>query len=404
MRIVNKKIIAIFTGNRAEYGLQYSIIDAIRKHKKLSYKLIVSGAHLEKKFGYTIKQIKKDGFKISSLIKLKNRKLKTKAYTPLIISDAIQKITLALNKIKPDIMLVNADRFETFAATIASSQMYIPTFHIEGGDITFGGTLDDNVRHAITKLSNIHFVTNKQSKENLINLGEENWRIFNFGLPSNDLINKKKLAETYELENYFNFKFTKYTILFTYHPVFGGLKQIKKECKILTRVLNKLLTNKDYSIIATYPNNDYGSGIIIENLISLSKKHNKNFRLIKSLGNYYFHSILNLSSKKKIVLMGNSSSGIKESVAFKCPTINIGSRQNGRLKPNNVLNTQCNYKEIMSKINYALYNELFLETCKKCKNPYYVKDSGKKIANLISKTKINKKLIIKRQNFLKYGV
>ena len=102
--------------------------------------------------------------------------------------------------------------------------------------------------------------------------------------------------------------------------------------------------------------------------------------------------------------MGNSSSGIKESVAFKCPTINIGSRQNGRLKPNNVLNTQCDYKEIMSKINYALNNELFLERCKKCKNPYYVKDSGKKIANLISKTKINKKLIIKRQNFINYGV
>lgn len=399
-----KKTVAIFTGNRAEYGLQLSIINSIQKHKQLKYKLIVSGAHLEKKFGNTMKQIKKDGFKISSLIKLKNRNIKTKAYTPLIISDAIQKITLVLSKIKPDIMLVNADRFETFAATIASSQMHIPTYHVEGGDITYGGTLDDNVRHAITKLSNIHFVTNKQSKENLINLGEENWRIFNFGLPSNDLINKKKLAKKYELENYLNFKFNKYTILFTYHPVFGGLNQIKKECKILTRVLSKLLTNKDYSIIATYPNNDYGSGIIIENLISLSKKYNKNFRLIKSLGNYYFHSILNLNSKKKIILLGNSSSGIKESVAFKCPTINIGSRQNGRLKPNNVLNTQCNYKEIMSKINHALYNELFLETCKKCKNPYYVKDSGKKIANLISKTKINKKLIIKRQNFIKYGV
>ena len=106
-----------------------------------------------------------------------------------------------LNKIKPDIMLVNADRFETFAATIASSQMHIPTYHVEGGDITLGGTLDDNVRHAITKLSNIHFVTNKQSKENLINLGEENWRIFNIGLPSNDLINKKKLANKNELRS-----------------------------------------------------------------------------------------------------------------------------------------------------------------------------------------------------------
>ena len=293
---MNKKKIAIFTGNRAEYGLQHSIIDSIKKHKKLNYKLIVSGAHLEKKFGNTVKQIKKDGFKISSLIKLKSIKLKTKAFTPLTISDAIQKIALVLNKIKPDIMLVNADRFETFAATIASSQMHIPTYHVEGGDITLGGTLDDNVRHAITKLSNIHFVTNKQSKENLINLGEENWRIFNIGLPSNDLINKKKLANKNELEKYLNFKLNKYTILFTYHPVFGGLKQIKKEFKILIKVLSKVLSNKNYNIIATYPNNDYGSGIIIENLISLSKKYNKNFKLVKSLGNYYFHLRLYFSS------------------------------------------------------------------------------------------------------------
>ena len=121
--------------------------------------------------------------RFSSLIKLKNRKLNTKAYTPLIISDAIQKITLALNKIKPDMMLVNADRSETFAASIASSQMHIPTFHVEGGDITYGGTLDDNVRHAITKLSNIHFVTNKQSKENLINLGEKIGEYLTLGCP-----------------------------------------------------------------------------------------------------------------------------------------------------------------------------------------------------------------------------
>lgn len=400
MKGLDKKTIAIFTGNRAEYGLLYSLIDSIKNHKKLNYKLIVSGAHLEKKFGKTVDQIKKDGFKITSLVKLKNTKSSKKLFTPLIISDAIQKVAEELNKIKPDAMIVNGDRYETFAAVIASSQMHIPTYHLEGGDITLGGTLDDNVRHAISKLSNIHFVTNRKSGENLINLGEEKWRIFNVGLPSNDLIKKSKLAKIYELENYLNLKLNKFTILFTYHPVFGGLNQIKKECKIFTKVLNKLLSNKNYNVIATYPNNDYGSEIIINNLKNLSKKYKKNFRLFKSLGNYNFHSILNLSSKKQILLMGNSSSGIKESIAFKCPTLNIGSRQNGRLKPDNVINTKCNYNEIIKKINYVFINKNFINKCKLSKNPYYISNSGKKIANIISKIKINTKLKLKKQNFI----
>ena len=394
------KTIAIFTGNRAEYGILYSIIDSIKKHKKLNYKLIVSGTHLEKKFGNTVDQIKKDGFKIASLIKLKKFSINTKTYTPMIISDAIKKITLALNKIKPDAIIVNGDRYETFAAVIASSQMHIPLYHIEGGDITLGGTLDDNVRHAITKLSNIHFVTNKQSKNNLVNLGEEKWRIFNIGLPSNDQINKKKLAKLFELEKYLNFNFNEYTILFTFHPVYGGLDQIKLECKTLFKVLNKLLLKKNYCIIATYPNSDFGSEIIIKNLIRLSKKNYKNFKLVKSLGNYYFHSILNLSTQKNMLLMGNSSSGIKESVAFKCPTINIGSRQNGRLKPDNVINTETNYSEIIKKIDFAFNNKKYIQKCRMSKNPYFINNSGKKIADIVSKIKLNSKLLIKKQNFL----
>lgn len=396
---MNKKIIAIFTGNRAEYGILSPIIKSIKIHKKLNYKLIVSGAHLENKYGKTINQITKDGFKIDSLIKLKNFNSNSKTYTPMIISDAVLKISKALDKIKPDAILLNGDRYETFAAVIASSQMHVPTYHIEGGDITVGGTLDDNVRHAITKLSNIHFVTNKKSMQNLLKLGEEKWRIFNIGLPSNDLIKKNKLAKISQLEDDLNIKFNENTILFTFHPVFGGVKQINKECKILIQVLDKLLLNKNYTVIASYPNNDFGSEIIIKNLIKLSKKYKKNFKLIKSLGSYNFHSILNLCNRKKILLMGNSSSGIKESIAFGCPTINIGSRQNGRLKPNNVMNAECNYDEIMRKILYAFNNKKYLKRCKLSKNPYFVSKSGKKIANLISKIKINSTLIMKKQNF-----
>lgn len=399
-----KKTVAIFTGNRAEYGLQHSIISAINNHKMLDYKLIVSGAHLEKKFGKTVNQIKKDGFKITSLVKLNNFNVKNKVFTPLIISDAIKKIALILKKINPSILLVNADRFETFAAAIASSQMHIPTFHVEGGDTTYGGTLDDNVRHAITKLSNIHFVTNEHSKKNLIKMGEEKWRVFNTGLASNDLINKNKLAKLSQLEKYLRLDFNKKTILFTYHPVSMNRVQFNRECKVIFKVLKTVLKKNDYNIIATYPNNDFGSEVIIKELINLSKKYKKNFKLYKSLGNYYFHSLLNISKKKKLVLIGNSSSGIKESVAFKCPTLNIGSRQNGRLKPNNILDIDCNYIKIIKYINKLFNDKKFIKKCKSSKNPYFKKNSGKKIANIISKIKIDKKLIIKKQNFSSNGI
>ena len=153
-----KQKIAIFTGNRAEYGMQKPIIEALKKSKKFNYLLIVSGSHLKKKFGETINYIKKDGFKISYKVKLNNKSEIDKSYTASNISKIISDLTKILKKEKPSAMIVNADRFETFAAGIASSQMSIPTIHIEGGDVTSGGTLDDNVRHALTKLSHLHFV------------------------------------------------------------------------------------------------------------------------------------------------------------------------------------------------------------------------------------------------------
>ena len=396
---MKKKKVLVFTGNRAEYGLQYSIIDAIKKHRMLDYKLIVSGAHLEKKFGNTVNQIKRDGFKITSLIKLNSFNINNKVYTPIIISDAIKKIALTLKRIKPDIVLVNADRFETFAATIASSQMHIPTYHVEGGDITYGGTLDDNVRHAISKLSNIHFVTNEYSKKNLIKMGEEKWRIFNTGLASNDLININKLAKISELENFFKINFDKKIILFAYHPVYLNKVQFNKDYKVVFRVIEKLLFMKKYNFIATYPNNDFGSEKIIKELVYLSKKYKKNFKLFKSLGNYYFHSLLSMGKKKRLILMGNSSSGIKESVAFKCPTLNIGSRQDGRLKPNNIIDVNHSFDKILYNIDKLFNDKKFFKKCKLTKNPYFKKNTGKKIANIISKIKINKKLIVKKQNF-----
>ena len=171
-----KKIIAIFSGNRAEYGLIKPILEAIDKSNNLDYRLLVSGAHLDNNFGKTINEIKKDNFKIYSEVKINMKDLNITS-TPLAISSGIVSLTPLLKKINPDYFLVYADRFEGFSAIITSSQMNIPTIHVEGGDITEGGAFDDSVRHAMTKLAHIHFTTNIEATKRILKMGEEKWRV-----------------------------------------------------------------------------------------------------------------------------------------------------------------------------------------------------------------------------------
>lgn len=400
---MKKKLIGIFTGSRAEYGLQYPIIKAIQNHKNLDYLLIVSGTHLDKKFGETKKEIKKDNFKISFEIKLKNSFQKKNkedlTFIPGNIANIVSKLSFFFKKNKIDMFLVNADRFETFAAAIASTQMNIPTVHVEGGDITEGGTLDDNVRHAITKLSHIHLVTNQQSYANVLKMGEEKWRVYNVGLTSNDNIREKKLLSEKQLRTKFRIDEKLRIIIFTFHSYGSDLKKIKKEIKILSKVI-KFCIKKNYSIIATYPNNDYGSNIIVDELKKTQKEiKNKNFILVKSLGNLIFHSLINLSKKNKAILIGNSSAGIKECVAFKCPAIDIGERQKSRLKPDNVISSACSFSSVIKNISKAFDNKNYKFKVKKSKNPYYKKDTGKTIADILNKINCEKKILIKKHIF-----
>ena len=153
---MNKRKLAIFTGHRSEYGLQYPIIKAVDKHTDLEYYLLVSGAHLQEDFGYSKAEIEKDGFRIHAEVKLTMEK-DTLYSTAQAIGSGILSISNILNQLKPDFLVVYGDRFESLSAVVTGTQMNIPTAHIEGGDLTEGGALDDSVRHAITKLAHLHF-------------------------------------------------------------------------------------------------------------------------------------------------------------------------------------------------------------------------------------------------------
>ena len=389
--------ICIFSGNRAEYGLLSPIIKNLNESKKIKVFFIVSGSHVDKKFGETINEIKKDKIKIYQTIKLFNsgRNKDKSDYTPKNIAEIVEKYSTCLRKIKPDYNLVYADRFESFGAIIASSQMNIPTIHIEGGDKTEGGTLDDSVRHAMTKISHIHITTNDNAKKRIIKLGEEKWRVQNFGYSAMDYVKLKNYAKKNEIENKLNIKITKPIVLFTQHPIPVENENIKDNFeKILNSIIR--LSKHNIQIIITYPNSDYGGKKIIEKINKL--KNIKNIKIVRSLGRYLYHGILALNNKSvKVICAGNSSSGIKETAIFKCPVVNIGPRQNGRFRSSNVFDVKYNENQIYEIIFKCIYDERIYRECLKTKNLYGGGNTGKKIKQFIENLKISKtKILIKK--------
>ena len=389
--------ICIFSGNRAEYGLLSPIIKNLNESKKIKVFFIVSGSHVDKKFGETINEIKKDKIKIYQTIKLLNssRNKDKSDYTPKNISEIVDKYSTCLRKIKPDYNLVYADRFESFGAIIASSQMNIPTIHIEGGDKTEGGTLDDSVRHAMTKISHIHITTNEDAKKRIIKLGEEKWRVKNFGYSAMDYVKLKNYAKKNEIENKLNIKITKPIVIFTQHPIPMENENIKNNFeKILSAI--KKLSKLNIQIIITYPNSDYGGKKIIEKINRL--KNIKNIKIVRTLGRYFYHGILALNNKNtKVICAGNSSSGIKETAIFKCPVVNIGPRQNGRFRSGNVFDVKYDEKQIYETIFKSINDEKVYKKCLKTKNLYGGGSTGKKIKKYIENLNFSKtRILIKK--------
>jgi len=389
--------ICIFSGNRAEYGLLSPIIKNLNESKKIKVFFIVSGSHVDKKFGETINEIKKDKIKIYQTIKLFNsgRNKDKSDYTPKNISEIVEKYSTCLRRIKPDYNLVYADRFESFGAIIASSQMNIPTIHIEGGDKTEGGTLDDSVRHAMTKISHIHITTNDNAKKRIIKLGEEKWRVKNFGYSAMDYVKLKNYAKKSEIENKLKIKITKPIVLFTQHPIPMENENIKNNFEKILKAI-KRLSKLNIQIIITYPNSDYGGKKIIEKINRL--KNIKNIIIISSLGRYFYHGILALNNKNtKVICAGNSSSGIKETAIFKCPVVNIGPRQNGRFRSSNVFDVKYDDKQIYETIFKCINDEKVYKKCLQTKNLYGGGNTGKKIKKYIENLKISKtKILIKK--------
>ena len=393
---MKKRVVAVFTGNRAEYGLQFPILRAINKHPDLEYRLLVSGAHLDPNFGSTLEEIRNDGFRIDAEIKIEMDAASLFA-TAQAIGSGVLAISRVLDEMRPDIMVVYADRFEGFAAVIAATQMNIPTAHIEGGDLTEGGALDDSVRHAMTKLAHLHFTTNEQASNRILGMGEESWRVHTVGFPAIDLISEGKFATKVEITERLGLDLSRPIVLFTQHSVSTEFEKATKQVEPSIDAI-KRLADEGIQTVLTYPNNDAGGQAIINELDSFGVLDYQNTQVKRSLGRYLYHGLLALARDPEIrvACLGNSSSGFKETPAFGCPTVNIGSRQEGRLRGENVLDAGYSSSEIYEQIKRSLFDDDFRELCRAAKNPYWLGEAGPKIAHVLATTPLDQGLIRKR--------
>lgn len=376
--------IAVITGTRAEYGLLYHTIKKIHEDTSLNLQLLITGTHLVEQYGHTIDSIKKDGFYIADKvdsIMASGTKVSTAKSTGL----AVSEFAKAFERLQTDMILILGDRYEIFAAATAAMMMNIPIAHISGGEITEGAQ-DEQIRHAITKMSHLHFPGAKVYVDNIINMGEESWRVFNVGDPGLENIKYMNFLNQSEIKKELGILVDLETLLVTFHPVTLELDQLSYQLQNLIEALEE--TGK--KVIITYPNADTGSQTIIEQINLLGERNDK-VSVFKNLGSQRYLSIMKLCG----AVVGNSSSAIVEAPYLKVPTIDIGNRQKGRLTSDSIINCGYNKSEIINAIDKVLDAD-FRQKCKQVKSPYGEGNTSSDILEVIKSIDINEKLLKKK--------
>jgi GDP/UDP-N,N'-diacetylbacillosamine 2-epimerase (hydrolysing) len=379
MKLQRRKI-CVVTGTRAEYGLLFWMMKSIGDDPKLELQIIATGTHLSPEFGLTYMEIEKDGFVINSKIEML-----LSADTPSAISKStgIGLIGFAdiYNELNPDIIVLLGDRFEVLSASIAALYARIPIAHIHGGETT-AGAFDEAIRHSITKMAWWHFVAADAYKTRVIQLGEDPKRVFKVGGLGVDAIRKTKLLSQKELMKKTGIKFGKKNLLITYHPVTLEKQMSEKHFQSLLDILDDI---KDVYLIFTMPNADSDGRIIkqmIDEFVSIHKQRSISF---SSMGNLNYLSTLQFVDG----VVGNSSSGLAEAPTFKIGTINIGDRQNGRLRAKSVIDCEPTEKSIKKAIE-TLYSQNFQNILPSIVNPYGEENSTEKILDILKNANIPK--------------
>ena len=375
---MNKRKICVITGSRAEYGLLSGLMQAIKVDATLELQVIATNMHLSPEFGLTYKEIEKDGFHIDKKVEMllssdtANATVKSVGLGTIGFADAYEDL-------QPDMIVVLGDRFEILSAVSAALFYKIPVAHLHGGEIT-EGAYDDCIRHAITKMSHLHFTSSEEYRQRVIQMGERPDSVFNVGAIGVENIKNTPLLSKQELEANLQFELGEKSLLVTYHPVTLEHFTAEEQCMNLLEALEEF---SDYRIIFTLPNSDTNGRIIMRLIHEFVEKHKERSIAFTSLGKIRYLSALQYIS----AVVGNSSSGIIEVPSFGIPTLNIGDRQKGRIAAESVIHCGTSKNEIMIGLLQILSEEM-RGKMKLQSNPYEKQGTTEAIVRIIKNVSI----------------
>lgn len=366
------KKICVITGSRAEYGLFYPLLKELSAERGVKLQLVATAMHLSPKFGLTYRQIEADGFKLDAKVKFP---LPDDCGTAASIGTALAAIAGALRKLKPDVVVLLGDRFETFAAATAAYTLQLPIAHLHGGELT-SGVLDEAFRHSVTKMSSLHFTSTEEYRRRVIQLGESPAAVFNVGAIGLDNIRRAGFLDREELAAQLGINLFPNLACVTFHPAMFEAVPPAAQLKQLFRALDRF---PKLQVVFTLPNADQGAAEIIKAIDAYLKKHPARVSAFTSLGRQRYLSLLKLSR----VVIGNSSSGIIEAPSLRVPTVNIGDRQQGRTRPASVIDCPAREKAIARAIAKVL-SPAFAPRLRKA-NPYGDGRTAPRIARILLK-------------------
>jgi UDP-hydrolysing UDP-N-acetyl-D-glucosamine 2-epimerase len=381
-----RRTIAVITTSRADYSHLYWPLRELSAHPDVELKIIAMGAHLSPDFGGTIQEIERDGFEIAERIECL---LSSDSDLGMAKTIGVATLSLAdvLGRMRPDLLLLIADRYEMLAPASVALALRIPIAHIEGGEVS-EGAIDDAVRNALTMMSHIHFTSTHGARERVIAMGEEPWRVHRAGAPSLDHLRRRTLYTREQIETRLGIALKRPTVLVAYHPVTLARDTVREADSLFAA----LQTLPD-QILFCYPNADAGSRNLIERARAFAAS--RDAHVFVNLDALTYWSLL----KQVNVLAGNSSSGIMESASFPLPTVNIGVRQQGRKRARNVLDAVADTSSILAAIATAKSPE-FRRSLQGLTNPYGEGFASEHIVEVLTTVSLGEELLMKRHSAL----
>ena len=374
-----KRKICVVTGTRAEYGLLRRLLLILKNDPQIELQLVVTGSHLSPRHGMTVDEIESDGFVPVAKLSV-DLSDDSKLATVKAMADVTSQIAETLSSLNPDVVLLLGDRYEILATAQAALILDIPVAHIHGGEIT-SGAFDDNIRHAITKMSSLHFVAAEEYARRVVQLGEQPSSVLNVGSLGVENALASKPMNKSDLSKALNVELESPILLVTYHPTTRSTMSVNEE---IDQVLSALENFSYCSIVFTGVNADPGNADVSSQIVKFVQRDTRLRSLHASLGQSKYLSLLNLCD----VVIGNSSSGIIEAPAFGKPTVNIGNRQDGRLRADSIIDVGVTKQEIQTAIETAL-SPTWRERCAKTVSSYKSSNTAQLIADTLKNAELS---------------